>query len=167
MAVDTVRLDDLPDDADFCVTCGKTLPFDHRYGLRKYCSIPCKTAHYTDLDSQARRDANAGRQCEQCGLPLTRGRTAQARFCSPVCHRKAGYRKRYPMTCKQCGKECLAYHTNSQFCGSECATASRVLPRRPCAWCGQPINHTQKRVKCCSPTCGARYRVSQQTTGLE
>lgn len=31
-------------------------------------------------------------------------------------------------------------------------------PRRPCAWCGQPINTTAKRVKCCSFSCGQLLR---------
>lgn len=152
-----MRLQDLFDKADHCAHCGTALPFDNYHGRRIYCSIKCSTASTTKLDSDARREARAGRQCVLCSGIISADRTAQAIYCE---------RCAVNHSCKHCLQPFRARYVGRVYCSRECkfearATASNTLPR-PCEQCGAIYKPGKGTSRFCSNKCVGRWNAAER-----
>lgn len=153
-----MKLQDLFDDADHCAHCGKSLPFDNYHGRRKYCGIKCSTASTTKLDSDARREDRAGRQCVLCPGIISADRTAQAIYCERCAVNRS---------CKHCIQPFRARYVGRVYCSRECkfeamATAAGTLPR-PCEQCGSIYKPGKPSSRFCSNKCVGRWNAAGQS----
>lgn len=118
-----------PSPYTICEQCGNPIPAGHRWGSR-FCSADCKQHADSARVQAARRRANAGRICDQCGQPIT-DRNGRARFCSRDCKQKwqnvtrqAAKRAAWLATkpaCQRCGDPIPeSRFRNSKYCSVQC-----------------------------------------------
>ena len=75
-----------------CVVCGNDM--GKCYANKKFCSPRCRRADQTADEQQARREANARKQCEWCGGPIPPEARSIRRFCCKGCVEKARWQRR-------------------------------------------------------------------------
>ena len=78
----------LTDEFDHCAVCGRELPTDPWWGRRRYCSPQCSRKYFIGIESEAHREARAGRHCIRCGAIIPDTRQRSAVYCSEKCRRK-------------------------------------------------------------------------------
>lgn len=138
-----MRLEDIPDSV--CPQCRQ--PFESWRMDQKYCSAECRAAarskFTSEVTSEERRRARAGRTCRHCGEPFEAKRRDQV-FCSHRCgnahtyERVRGYRPaeaRAALRCEVCGEPIVgAVKTDTRYCPvcrhAKKNEASRLYKRR-------------------------------------
>jgi hypothetical protein len=83
------KLDDLPDEDDFCRNCGAALPHDVMYGWRKFCTNKCRNAwHYRQSPDAFRVPRHGERKCRQCDARFA-AFTSKQKYCSLPCYHRS------------------------------------------------------------------------------
>ena len=96
------RLEELPDEDDFCRQCGKALPVDNMYGWRKFCCAKCRMRwHYENSPEMFGSYAkmHGDRTCQSCGTMFAAG-SAKQKFCGHACYWKSKRGKPFPNAAK-------------------------------------------------------------------
>ena len=134
-----LRLEDLPDDDDFCRWCEARLPIDRHSAYRKYCSRRCYLNHLIAIVKKDRAEARKGRICDWCSGPIPEGRRNGSRFCCLQCSKKSS---RAPMaeerrqlrigrTCANCaGPIPESKYADAIHCSRKCARRRRYRRKR-------------------------------------
>jgi hypothetical protein len=168
-----------------CTQCGGTGRSSGQ--TPKYCSEECRKlailARQEDLAGQyARTTADPAhpvwgdpaareRKCTVCGVAY-RTLATRSKYCSPDCCATAMARRRYTLTCVDCGGEfeaarrkrdprcedCQRQHNSAS---QKAAWARKQPVRRICEECGEPYETRQQNSpKYCSQRCGDKARLA-------
>lgn len=71
--------------------------------------------------------------------------------------------------CEGCGIDYMAFRQESRFCSRRCANGTKIGNKpKKCSWCGEEFyvsvsQERDRKRKCCSKRCGARYNASFRT----
>jgi predicted nucleic acid-binding Zn ribbon protein len=134
-----LKLEDLPDEDDWCAWCGGELPLDSLYGRRRFCSPACQREWHRDQERQAIEAARSGRTCDQCGGAIPTHLNLHARFC---CHRckvqwwsDRGGRllraNRGDRPCQGCGRQIPPdRQANARYCSARCRARTWMRAKR-------------------------------------
>jgi predicted nucleic acid-binding Zn ribbon protein len=138
-----VRADDLADDADNCWQCGKALPDDAYWGIRKFCCRKCNRDYHNGFAKRERHARRHGRTCMHCGGPIPTTRINAAFTCSRACavqmhvdrdvarQRAANLQAKAGRTCEVCQASIPPEkRADARTCSREC---KRKLPRKQAA----------------------------------
>jgi predicted nucleic acid-binding Zn ribbon protein len=138
-----VRADDLADDADHCWQCGKALPDDAYWGIRKFCCRKCNRDYYNGFAKRERHARRHGRTCMQCGGPVPVTRSNAAFTCSHACtvrmnvdrdvarQRAANRRAKAGRTCEVCQAPIPPEkRADARTCSRDCSDRMRRRRRR-------------------------------------
>jgi len=168
-----MRLEDLPDEDDFCRECGARLPVDERYGLRRFCSQKCRNRYHHRRHTPKLPNYGA-RTCQHCAASFTATSPTQ-KFCGEACFRAA--RRRPQRVCPGCGTKFTDAPRGQFYCSRPCyrthrghvARYSRSCPQcgsrfkpqsRTHTWCSQACRHAARKEagqRACA-SCGAAFK---------
>lgn len=179
--------DELWDDSDACQVCGKTLPEDQYWGIRKYCGKSCNAKAYRlrhlerirreqRLKQRRRRQAEADaappRYCA-CGAVIPNWTRRDKIWCTPLCSARGG--RIGNGICEGCGARFKPRGISKRYCTPQCqkqtwlarkeaeAGIDRSKPRY-CVGCGVLIPATAPRQrKWCKRSCYHRVWRERQT----
>ena len=77
----------------FCKMCGKALEQKSKSRPKVFCSDKCRSAWWTENNSQLNRSALLPLKCENCGAEFACYPSQRKRFCSHACYINYRYHK--------------------------------------------------------------------------